>query len=200
MAAAGPRRAGAATADHPNEMANAPEGPSTPANGGYSPLLVQKLANRPYTPLFKQVYGQDAFQVYTPKQIYELFGEALAAYQSSGAGLRVSSKFDASKYGTPPKNLYTLSASENRGKQLFFGQAQCRPATPPRQYPQSRGPTQGKDTFTMYCYANIGVPRNIENPYYQQTDKESNPHGYNSVGTSLSILAWVQPQSGARWH
>src|ERR1700681_2875812 len=35
----------------------------------------------------------------------------------------------------------------------------------------------------MYCYANIGVPRNIENPYYQQTDKESNPHGYNSLGT-----------------
>jgi len=23
----------------------------------------------------------------------------------------------------------------------------------------------------------------IENPYYQQTDKESNPHGYNSLGT-----------------
>jgi cytochrome c peroxidase len=40
---------------NPNEMANAPEGPYTPANGGYSPLLVQKLANRPYTSLFKQV-------------------------------------------------------------------------------------------------------------------------------------------------
>ena len=32
-----------------NEMANIPEGPYPPANGGYSPLLVQKLANRPYT-------------------------------------------------------------------------------------------------------------------------------------------------------
>ena len=35
----------------------------------------------------------------------------------------------------------------------------------------------------MYCYANIGVPKNLGNPYYQQTDKESNPHGYNSLGT-----------------
>ena len=35
----------------------------------------------------------------------------------------------------------------------------------------------------MYCYANIGVPKNTGNPYYQQTDKESNPHGYNSLGT-----------------
>jgi cytochrome c peroxidase len=70
---------------NPNEMANTPEGPYTPANGGYSPLLVKKLSNRPYTELFKRVYGQDVFRVYTPKQIYELFGEALAAYQSSGA-------------------------------------------------------------------------------------------------------------------
>jgi hypothetical protein len=86
-------------------MANIPEGPYPPANGGYSPLLVQKLANRPYTPLFKQVYGQDAFQVFSPKQIYELFGEAIAAYESSGELCAFSSKYDASKYGTPPKNL-----------------------------------------------------------------------------------------------
>jgi cytochrome c peroxidase len=102
-------------------MANTPEGPYTPANGGYSPLLVQKLAKRPYTPLFKQVYGQDALQKYTPKQLYELFGEALAAYQSSGEVCAFSSKYDASKYGMPPKNLYTLSASEERGRQLYFG-------------------------------------------------------------------------------
>ena len=105
---------------NPNEMANTPEGPYPPASGGYSPLLVQKLANRPYTSLFKQVYGQDAFRVYTPKQIYELFGEALAAYQSSGEVCAFSSKYDASKYGMPSGNLYTLSASEERGRQLYF--------------------------------------------------------------------------------
>ena len=168
---------------NPNEMANTPEGPYTPASGGYSPLLVQKLANRPYTPLFKQVYSQDAFQVYTPKQIYELFGEALAAYQSSGEVCAFSSKYDASKYGTPPKNLYTLSASEERGRQLFFGQGQCFQCHSSAAVPAIQAITQGKDTFTMYCYANIGVPKNIENPYYQQTDQESNPHGYNPLGT-----------------
>jgi cytochrome c peroxidase len=140
---------------NPNEMANTPEGPYTPANGGYSPLLVQKLADRPYTPLFKQVYGQDAFQKYTPKQLYELFGEALAAYQSS----------------------------EERGRQLFFGQAQCFQCHSSAAVPAIQAITQGKNTFTMYCYANIGVPKNIANPYYQQTDKDSNPHGYNPLGT-----------------
>src|ERR1700720_282655 len=168
---------------NPNEMASTPEGPYTPLQGGYSPLLVKKLTNRPYTPLFKQVYGQDAFQVYTPKQVYELFGEALAAYQSSGEVCAFSSKYDASKYGTPPKNLYTLSGSEERGKQLFFGQAQCSACHSSAAVPAIQATTQGKDTFTMYCYANIGVPRNPGNPYYQETDKESNPHGYNSLGT-----------------
>ena len=168
---------------NPNEMANTPDGPYTPANGGYSPLLVQKLANRPYTSLFKQVYGQDVFQVYTPKQIYELFGEALAAYQSSGAVCAFSSKYDASKYGTPAMSLYTLSASEERGRQLYFGQAQCFQCHSSATVPAIQAITQGKNTFTMYCYANIGTPKNICNPYYQQTDQESDPHGYNSLGT-----------------
>src|SRR5258705_4161428 len=127
-------------------MANPPDGPYTPANGGYSLLLVQKLANRPYAPLFKQVYGQDAFKVYTPKQIYELFGEALAAYQSSGEVCAFSSKYDASKYGTPPKNLYTLSASEERGRQLYFGQAQCSACHSSVAVPAIQATTHGKDT------------------------------------------------------
>jgi cytochrome c peroxidase len=168
---------------NPNEMANIPEGPYPPLNGGYPPLLVQKLANRPYTALFKQVYGQDAFQVFSPKQIYELFGKAIAAYESSGDVCAFSSKYDASKYGTPPKNLYTLTASEERGRQLFFGQAQCSACHSSAPVSAIQATTQGKETFTMYCYANIGVPKNITNPYYQQTEKESNPHGYNPLGT-----------------
>jgi cytochrome c peroxidase len=45
--------------------------------------------------------------------------------------------------------------------------------------------TNGKDTFTMYCYANIGVPKNFSNPFYQETDCTSNPHGCNSLGTDF---------------
>jgi cytochrome c peroxidase len=129
---------------NPNEMANTPEGPYPPASGGYSPLLVQKLANRPYTSLFKQVYGQDAFRVYTPKQIYELFGEALAAYQSSGEVCAFSSKYDASTYGVPSGELYTLSASEERGRQLYFVRPNALRATPPRRYPRFKPLRRGK--------------------------------------------------------
>ena len=36
----------------------------------------------------------------------------------------------------------------------------------------------------MYCYANIGVPKNPNNPFYEQTDPTTNPYGYNPLGTN----------------
>jgi cytochrome c peroxidase len=170
---------------NPNEMANTPVGPYPPLQGGYSPLLAEKLKTRPYTPLFKQVYGQDAFAKYTPQQIYELFALAVAAYQSTGEVCAFSSKYDASKFGTPPKNLYTLSASEERGRRLYFGGAQCFQCHSSAGLPNVTLYTKGKETFTMYCYANIGVPKNLLNPWYQQTDQALDPHGFNPLGTSF---------------
>jgi cytochrome c peroxidase len=168
---------------NPNEMANTPtNGIYPPVAGGYSELVAQKLANRPYTPLFLQVYGQDAFKVYTPQQIYELFGKAVAAYESTGEVNGFSSKYDASPYGTPPQNLYTLSASEERGRQLYFGQAQCFACHSSSALPAVQAITQGKDTFSMFCYANIGTPKNPLNPYYLNTNSITNPHGYNPLG------------------
>ena len=39
----------------------------------------------------------------------------------------------------------------------------------------------------MFCYANIGTPKNPDNPYYRMTDslvggRSTNPHGFNSLG------------------
>jgi cytochrome c peroxidase len=47
------------------------------------------------------------------------------------------------------------------------------------------GATGGKETFTMYCYANIGVPKNPNNPFYKETDCSSNPHGCNPLGANF---------------
>ena len=99
----------------PNEMANtSANGIQDPVAGGYSPLVVQKVQSRPYTPLFKQVYGPDVFTKYTTPQLYTIITEAIAAYEASAELNPFSSKYDASKYGTPPQKLYTLSASEER--------------------------------------------------------------------------------------
>ena len=45
--------------------------------------------------------------------------------------------------------------------------------------------THGKETFTMYCYANIGVPRNPANPFYVNTNRDSNPQGCNPLGADF---------------
>jgi cytochrome c peroxidase len=44
---------------------------------------------------------------------------------------------------------------------------------------------EGKETFTMFCYANIGVPKNPNNPFYENTDAVTNPLGFNPLGTNF---------------
>jgi cytochrome c peroxidase len=190
----------------PNEMANTPftadaypamvNGPYPPVAGGYSPLVVQKVMKRPYAKLFKRVYGKDVFTKYTVPQIYTIIGEAIAAYEASAEVNPFSSKWDASKYGTPPQKLYTLSASEERGRILFgvgpsptndpnFGKAQCFQCHTSTNLTFLQAEIEGKETFTMFCYANIGVPKNPNNPFYENTDAVTNPLGFNPLGTNF---------------
>jgi cytochrome c peroxidase len=147
--------------------------------------VVQKVQSRPYTPLFKQVYGSDVFTKYTIPQIYIIITDAIAAYEASAEVNPFSSKYDASKFGVPPQNLYKLSASEERGRVLYFGKAQCFQCHSSANLLGVQAETEGKETFTMFCYANIGVPKNPNNPFYEQTDPTINPHGFNPLGRNF---------------
>jgi cytochrome c peroxidase len=178
-----------------NEMANlSSNGIQDPVAGGYSALVVKKVQSRPYTHLFKKVYGPDVFTKYTTPQIYTIITEAIGAYEASAEINPFNSKYDASKYGVPPQNLYTLSASEERGRILYgvgpnpsnnpnFGAAQCFQCHSSQLLLSVQAETDGKETFAMFCYANIGVPKNPNNPYYENTDATTNPFGYNPLGT-----------------
>jgi cytochrome c peroxidase len=179
-----------------NEMANlSSNGVQDPVAGGYSALVVQKVQSRPYTHLFKKVYGPDVFTKYTTQQLYSIITDAIAAYEASAEINPFNSKYDASPYGMPAQNLYTFSASEERGRILYgvgpnpnndptFGMAQCFQCHSSAGLTFLQPEVEGKEMFTMYCYANIGVPKNPANPYYQNTDAASNPFGYNPLGTA----------------
>ncbi len=168
-----------------NEMANTPEGPYPPHSGGYSPMVTSKLQTRPYTALFKKVYGANVFQTSSGEEIYELMTAAIAMYEASAEINPFSSKFDASQYGTPPQSGYKLTAAEEDGRQLFFGQAQCFQCHSSATLDPVLAVTGGKNVFTMYCYANIGVPKNTGNPFYAQTNCQSNPEGCNALGVDF---------------
>jgi cytochrome c peroxidase len=177
---------------NPNEMNNTPVGT---APDQYPPVLLNKLMDRPYTPLIKQLYGNDVFTKYTPFQLYNIWGEAIASYEASGEVCQFSSKYDASKYGVPappPDQQYTLTASEERGRAMYFGtyvrpdgtpvSAQCFACHSSANLLDVVQEVEGKELFTMYCFANIGVPKNPGNPYYEMVDPISNPTGYNPLG------------------
>jgi cytochrome c peroxidase len=168
-----------------NEMANAPVGPYPPHAGGYSPLLAQKLAKRPYAGLFESVFGHDIFQASTDEQLYDLAAAAVAVYEASAEINQFSSKYDASTNGVPPMHLYAFTPSEENGRVLFFGKAQCFECHSSTKLAPVNQATHGKDTFTMYCYANLGVPKNPGNPFYANTNHNANPHGCNPAGADF---------------
>ena len=168
-----------------NEMANTPSGPYPPHAGGFSPLLAQKIAGRPYAPLFETVFGRDVFKNSTDEQIYDLTTAAIAIYEASAEINQFSSKWDASTNGTPPMHIYTFTPSEENGRVLFFGKALCSECHSSAKLDVVMQATHGKDTFTMYCYANIGVPKNPANPFYVNTNSDSNPQGCNQLGAQF---------------
>jgi cytochrome c peroxidase len=166
----------------PDEMANIPtNGVYPPPFGGYSALVAKKATTK-YRDLFEAAYGQGILERTTRQEQYFLVCAAEAAFEGSPEVCQFSSKYDASKYGVPAKDLYTLTDSEERGRVLYFGKALCSTCHSSSKFPPVLFVTNGKDTFSMYCFANIGVPKNPLNPFYQETDCTSNPHGCNPLG------------------
>jgi cytochrome c peroxidase len=84
--------------------------------------------------------------------------------------------------GERPRILYGVGG--NPTNDPTYGSAQCFQCHSSAGFPGVLLETDFKDTFTMYCFANIGVPKNLANPYYQMTDPTSNPTGYNPLGTN----------------
>jgi cytochrome c peroxidase len=182
----------------PLEMANRPtNGIVPPHAGGYSSLVVHKVRQQPYAKLFKEIYGPNVFNDRTIPQIYTLITRAIAAFESSGEISQFSSKYDATKYAVPPQNLYKLTATEERGRTLFFGKATCSGCHSSANFPLVTSKTNGKDTFTLYLFQNVGVPRNEANPFYKEL--EFNPAGKSFVDYGLGANPNPSP-NGKRFY
>jgi cytochrome c peroxidase len=168
----------------PNEMNNDLHGVEDPE------LAVQKVANGASAKLFEQAFGAHVFSL-PSEEVFQFICQAIAAYEQSAEVSPFTSKYDAFLTGKA-----TLNASELNGLRLITGSLTGRPGGRNNSrfaqcvlchgIPSS--PSAGPDLWTNSCYANIGVPKNPNNPYYNQTNAAANPLGYNPAGRAYIDL------------
>jgi cytochrome c peroxidase len=127
---------------------------------------------------------------------------AVASYESSSEVSPFSSKFDASLAGNA-----ALSASEQRGYELFNGRAKCNQCHLSGNAINSVGLAAADvaPMFTDFTSANTGVPRNLSIPYFceskpDQVGYTANPLGFTFFDLGVgAMLSGTNDQNPVEW-
>lgn len=166
--------------------------------------LCNKVKAGSYTALFAQVWGADAPDCTDAETVYDQIGISIAAYERSWEVNPYSSKFDLFWDKAKSKRLdvtkitvsnYTkyrklgLTDSELYGLAMYNDPMSANCASCHSLQPGSKG----YPLFTDYGYDNLGIPKNLENPFY--ANLAYNPDGSAWVDTGLggyleSVQAW----------
>jgi cytochrome c peroxidase len=167
--------------ENPNEMNN---------TTGLT-AIVSKVEQGETAWMFRSIYGPHVFDTNNSLGVFNLITQALAAYESSPEISPFSSKYDQFIHGK-----VKLTNSEWNGLRLVTGSTTGRPGGPPN-YKSAHcvdchgipiDPANGPDLWTNSCYGNIGVPRNLKNPYYTMTSAAADPKGFNPLGAAFVDL------------
>ena len=157
--------------------------------------LCNKVRAGTYTTLFEQVWGAGSLDCTRAETVYNQIGKSVAAYERSSDVNPYTSKFDLfwDKAKTKKLNVTTISTTnytkyrnlglsdtELYGLAMFNTPSQANCASCHSLQPGSKG----YPLFTDYSYDNLGVPRNSENPFY-------NNLAYNAEGS-----AWIDTGLG----
>ncbi len=124
-------------------------------------VVVTKVAHSDYADLFQEVFGYGSLM--DVETAYNYIAEAIAAYEGSPEVNRFTSKYDAYLAGQAE-----LTEQELRGLALYEGPAMCAAC-----HPSQPGMGGEPPLFTDFTYDNLGVPKNLENPWYDM------PPGFN---------------------
>jgi len=148
---------------NPLEMANPDE-----------KTVVEKVRNSEYAGLFREIFGDTAFN--DPNKAYDMIADAIAEYEKSSELNQFSSKYDLYLAGK-----VDITEQERRGLALFEDEnkAKCAECHPNRPADDGTPPL-----FTDFTYDNLGVPQNPENSFYY-LPKELNPDGVYFIDLGL---------------
>jgi cytochrome c peroxidase len=154
-----------------------------------SPAAVCEIvAEAKYADLFEVVWGPGSIDCDTPEGVvafYDQVGLSIAAYESSPEVNQFSSKYDAYVAGEAE-----LTEQEAWGLELFNGKAMCSACH------SSEGE---RALFTDFTFDNLGVPKNLENPWYDMDDvfidgQPINPDGEDWVDPGLGGFLASRPE------
>jgi len=160
-------------------------------------VVVNKVALSDYRDLFQEVWGPGSLPpvgsgmgmmaiprgplgggrvAFDYDLAYERVARSIAAYERSSEVNPFSSKYDYYLAG-----LVELTDQEALGLELYETEdkgncAACHPSQP--------GPDGAPPLFTDFTYDNLGVPRNLENPFYNMPRKW-NPDGADWIDQGL---------------
>lgn len=162
------------------EQAKAPFTNALEMNNPDAASVVEKVRQANYASLFTDTWGSDALD--NDEQAFERIAAAIAAFERTQAMSPFNSKFDAVMAGQA-----TFTPAEQRGSQLFFGRARCVTCH------NTRG--GGPQVFSDFSYENLGVPANLNNPFYAQAS-EFNPDGSDFIDNGLGAVVGMPQQNG----
>ena len=145
--------------------------------------VVATVQKGPEAAGLKQIYGPDVFK--DPTVAINAIVDAIAAYEKSPALSPFTSKYDAFLKGTAQ-----LSPAELRGLVAFNGKGGCSGC-----HNSSPAADGTPPLFTNFCYANLGLPKNPNNPYYT-IPKHFNPLGAAFVDLGLGDVTQNPADAG----
>lgn len=136
--------------------------------------VVTKVSQAEYAPLFKKIYGEQAFL--DNEKAYDQIAEAITVFEQSSEVNAFSSKYDYFLAGK-----VALTEQELLGMQLFIAPnkgncAACHPA--------EKAADGSSPLFTDYTYDNLGVPKNTKSQFLRQP-KEFNERGEDFIDLGL---------------
>lgn len=177
-------------------------------------LCVVYLVCNPTTPYpvsFEEVWGSDACEISWPEnfdkmcaqdegptplpdkgmakanKIFDQIALSIAAFEASAEVNPFSSKFD-----NYMKGLVTLTAIEQTGLDLFKNKGKCADC-----HVLDPGPGNTPPLFTDFTYDNLGILKNLENPFYAMPSAD-NPLGHRWVDNGLG--GFLQTRHDLREH
>jgi cytochrome c peroxidase len=139
-------------------------------------LVCVKVSRSSYAGLFEEVWGPGSLDfVGDVTGTYERIARSIAAYERSQEVNPFTSKFDVGRDLFTPEEEWGLELFNDPGKGNC---AACHPSVPDPELDPDHA------LFTDFTYDNLGVPKNLENPFYNMPPKW-NPDGPDWIDPGL---------------